>query len=152
MGTDTFNPGASRRSVRQAGLVLAALLSACAGGPQTDAPSEQTAFLDLYAVEADAGVDCISRAAIKSTRVIGDRTIEFTMRGGKRYINILPNTCPGLRPGRTVGFETRQSRLCSLDVVRLYEQSAVDLRPTTGCGLGRFNEVVQGGVVLEDDE
>ena len=133
-------------------LLIPVLLASCASTSENEEPSEQTAFLDLYSIEGDEGRDCISRSAIRSIRVIGDRTIEFNMRGGESYVNILPNTCPGLRPGRTISYETRQSRLCKLDIIRLFDQSATGLRPTISCGLGKFNEVVQGGVVLDDDD
>ncbi len=133
------------------GVLVTALSVGCATTGE-DRDTEQTAFLDFYTAESDDGQDCISRANIDSIRIIGDRTIEFKMRGGDSFINVLPHTCPGLRPGRTISYETRQSRLCKIDTISLFDQSGVTLRPTTRCGLGRFHEIVTGDVVIEDDE
>ncbi|MEM0952883.1 MAG: hypothetical protein AAGI24_01980 [Pseudomonadota bacterium] len=133
-------------------LAVALCFGGCASSPESEAPSEQDTFLDLISLETDEGLNCINRSAIKNTRIIGDRTIEFQMRGDKTYINILPHRCPGLRPGRTLVYETRQARLCSLDVIRILDPGIPGYRPTGSCGLGKFNEVIQAGVVLDDED
>jgi len=83
--------------------------------------------------------DCIPLQSIRETRVRDDRTIDFYMRGGKVYRNVLPGTCPQLGFEERFAYQTSLSRLCSTDII------TVLLMPNTtrgaSCGLGKFQPV-----------
>jgi hypothetical protein len=83
--------------------------------------------------------DCIPLQSIRETRVRDDRTIDFYMRGGKVYRNVLPGTCPQLGFEERFAYQTSLSRLCSTDII------TVLLMPSTtrgaSCGLGKFQPV-----------
>lgn len=133
---------------------LSTLLTACAStgeGEDTD-PGGAELLLDLSQFDEDEGEFCIPLARINSMKILGDQAIEFRMKGGESYINILPNKCPGLRPNRTIMYETRQSQLCHVDIIRVMEQFSSGMQPIVSCGLGRFHIVPAGAPVVGGEE
>ena len=91
------------------------------------------------ATPAGKAEDCIPLQSIRETRVRDDKTIDFYMRGGKVYRNVLPGTCPQLGFEERFAYQTSLSRLCSTDII------TVLLMPNTtrgaSCGLGKFQPV-----------
>ena len=130
-------------------LALTLWLAGCASTKDAEEPEDPFA---LYGFEQEGGEYCIPMNRIKTTRILSNRVIVFEMKGGESYINILPATCPGLRPNRPLMYETRQAQLCHVDIVRLLDPSSVDFRPMGSCSLGRFHSVPQGMPVIADDE
>lgn len=103
-------------------------------------------------VDSEYSVSCVQISRIESTRVLNNRAIEFRMRGGETYINILPNRCPGLSSNRPFMYETSISRLCDLDLIRPLETGLGGMRPVGACGLGKFQPMVTGGAPIFDDD
>ena len=136
-------------------LFLIGLLGACASTDEVSEEESEEAeselLVDLSQFEGEEGEFCIPRARIHTMNVLGDQAIEFKMKGGGSYINILPNACPGLRPGRTIMYETRQSQLCHVDIIRVMESFGSGMQPIVTCGLGRFYEVPQGAPAVGGD-
>ena len=158
------NPAAESRrdrppntpALRRGALLLLSLLAAVLGGCSTTETTEpdEAAISILPPLDDSAAERCISLSRVASTRVIDSRNIEFRMQGGKVYINILPNRCPGLRKGQPFMYRTSLNNLCDLDLITVLDTGGFGLRPMGSCGLGRFYPVQGGGVdvILEDDD
>jgi hypothetical protein len=84
--------------------------------------------------------NCVFIANIQQTRVVDDRTIDFTMRDGRVLRNTLPNTCGGLKVNRSFGYKTSQSQLCNVDIITVIVQGAGPVRGAS-CGLGDFTPI-----------
>ena len=82
---------------------------------------------------------CIPLQNIRETRVRDDQTIDFYMRGGQVYRNVLPNQCPQLGFEERYSYATSLSELCSTDIITVLFSSP----PYRGasCGLGQFQPV-----------
>lgn len=84
-------------------------------------------------------VSCVPLQSIRSTRVHGDRTIDFHMGGGKVYRNTLPNSCPGLGFEERFSYKTSLSQLCSVDIITVLQSPG--LNQGASCGLGEFQPI-----------
>jgi len=84
-------------------------------------------------------VDCVQLQSIQSTRVHGDSTIDFHLRGGKVYRNTLPQSCPMLGFEERFLYKTSLSQLCSVDIITVLQSP--NLTPGPSCGLGQFQPV-----------
>ena len=102
-------------------------------------------------VNSDDAVRCISLARIDRVNVLDNQSIEFHMRGGESYINILPHSCPGLRRNQPFMYRTSLNQLCDLDIITVLDQGGFGLRPMGSCGLGRFEPLIIGNVPPVDD-
>jgi hypothetical protein len=113
-----------------AGFRLAAsllpLLAAASAGAQDEGAFDRTPR------------DCIVVQSIDDTDAIDDQNIIFRMRGSKVYRNHLPRKCPGLERENRIAYETRTSRLCSIDTITVLEDFGVGFRPGFTCRLGEF--------------
>ena len=116
------------------------LLAACSS---TEPVEEEPLLLPL--LDDSEAERCISLSRVASTRVLDSSTIEFRMRGGETYINILPRRCPGLRAGQPFMYKTSQSVLCNLDLISVLDTSGFGYRPMGSCGLGMFRPTLMGG-------
>ena len=114
----------------------AALVAGCA--PVAPAVPSETNFADARTV--GAAVDCIERNQILEARVRSGRVIDFHLRNGRVYRNILPNSCPGLTY-QSFSYEPGQSRLCSIDLVTVRTGGV----PGASCGLGTFQQIEGAG-------
>lgn len=133
--------------------LLACLITACASTEEAAEPEATGAdlLLDLSQFDSDEGESCIPLMRMDSLKILSDQAIEFRMKGGDTYINILPRRCLGLRPNRAIMYETRQSQLCNLDIIKVMEPYAGGLQPVGSCGLGRFHLVPEGVPVVGDE-
>jgi hypothetical protein len=124
-------------------LVWAAFASLAIGGVTTAAISSggaserRTKALEAYTPVGKA-VDCVSISQIRSTRVIDDKTIDFTMVGGKVYRNTLPYSCPSLGFEQRFSYRTSTSQLCHVDTIRVLQSFGGGVQEGAGCGLGKF--------------
>jgi hypothetical protein len=111
-----------------------AALASCAAPQPGSQPEAETAARSAQAANAE---DCLNLPAIRETRVIDDRTIDFYMRDGSIYRNALPYACPQLGLEEAFTYKTSLSKLCSADIIRVVHTGA---GPTLGasCGLGKF--------------
>lgn len=106
--------------------LLSASGAAFAGGKKTD---------NLRPV--GKAVNCVQLRQISSTSVRDDRTIDFHMLGGKIYRNTLPYSCPGLGFEEKFMYKTSLSRLCSVDIITVLNNTG-GLSRGASCGLGKF--------------
>jgi len=83
-------------------------------------------------------VDCVPLSQVRSSRVIDDRTIDFTLAGGKVYRNTLPYSCPSLASEERFSHRTSLNQLCSVDTIRVLQSFGGGLQEGAGCGLGKF--------------
>jgi hypothetical protein len=86
-------------------------------------------------------ISCVPLASIRSTKVVDNSTIDFTMAGGKMYRNSLPQSCPGLKFEDRFSYRTSIGQLCSVDIVRVLHDYGGRLTEGAGCGLGKFQPV-----------
>ncbi len=91
------------------------------------------------AMPAGDPVDCIN-LPIGQSVVRNDRTIDFFV-GRKVYRNVLPQSCPSLGFDRAFSYATSISRLCSLDIITVLQQTGGQLSRGASCGLGKFQPV-----------
>lgn len=89
------------------------------------------------AVPTGPAVDCVSIAAIRSTNVVDNKTIDFVMNGRKTLRNTLPNSCPQLGFERAFSYQTSIGQLCSVDIITVIVQGG-GLTRGASCGLGKF--------------
>lgn len=85
--------------------------------------------------EAD---NCIRRSLIRNTRVRSDQVIDFEMRTGKTYRNVLPRSCPRLGFEEAFTFNTSIDQFCRQELIFVLEQIGGTVQRGTGCGLGDF--------------
>lgn len=86
-------------------------------------------------------VNCVNIRNIRSTHVRNDRVIDFEMRGGKVYRNVLPNGCPGLGFDRAFSYRLSTTQLCSVDIITVINNSGAGIDRGASCGLGSFRPV-----------
>lgn len=75
--------------------------------------------------------------------MVDDRTIDFYMSGREVLRNTLPDACQGLGIEKAFTYSTSLSRLCSVDVITVVQQSGGP-RSGASCGLGNFAPYVAG--------
>ena len=92
------------------------------------------------------------RRGIKSTNIIGNQAIEFRMRSGVTYINVLPKACPSLTRNRILSWETSLSRLCHLDILKVLDRVGSNVQMVGACGLGYFHPLPEGAIAAPLDE
>lgn len=112
-----------------AALLVASLIGAA---PAMAAPAAATKL-----VPAGAPVNCITASSIRTTRVIDENTVDFTLNGNKIFRNHLPNGCPGLNFDRAFAYAPTTNQLCSVDTITVIQQGGGPMRGAT-CGLGPF--------------
>ncbi len=84
---------------------------------------------------------CVTRWQIRSTDVIDDQTIDFRMNNGDIYRNRLPHRCSGLGFEEAFSYETSTSQLCSVDIIKVIDNTAGRLDTRGACGLGKFQQI-----------
>ncbi len=117
-------------------LVAAALLVAAGSAQAADRSPEAELARAVEGRVAGPPVDCIELRDIRSSRIIDRTAIVYEVSRGTHYINRPESGASSLRSGLTLVTDTHSPRLCSVDIVRLYD-------PTAGMqmgsiGLGKF--------------
>jgi len=107
---------------------------AVAGDMQPEAVEEKFELIG----EAE---NCVNRSLIRSTDVVDDYTIDFTMAGGKVYRNTLPRRCPGLGFEDAFSYRTSINRLCNVDIIRVIRNFGGGINEGAACGLGKFQQI-----------
>ena len=117
--------------------ILAVFLALATASCVTD--SSQTPRSQQLWTPQGEPVSCIITNQIRSTHVVDDRTIHFSMTGRNRmYRNELPFPCPGLAFSRSFKHNSRTGRLCNVDTITVIQAG----RRGATCGLGRFQPMV----------
>ncbi|WP_339703219.1 hypothetical protein [uncultured Sphingosinicella sp.] len=121
----------TRRASGLTGIFATLALAACSTpeAPVEPAPAPVS--------ETASGERCVGLAAIRSTRVVDDSTIDFTMRDGRILRNTLPHACPSLGFEEAFTYSTSLSQLCSTDIITVVLQGGGP-RLGASCGLGTF--------------
>ena len=98
------------------------------------------------------GQSCINRSQIRQTLVRNDQVIDFEMRGGKVYRNVLTSPCPGLGVDRAITYNTTIDQLCSPEIIYVLQNFGGRPQRGAACGLGKFVPVkyVRGEKDKED--
>ena len=85
---------------------------------------------------AGAPVDCIQLRSIRSSQIIDRTAILYEAGNGTIYVNRPEGGASSLDKWDILVTDTHSSRLCSIDVVRLYDSGA--RMPTGFVSLGEF--------------
>ena len=118
-----------------AGALLLAVSPAQAT-PERDARSAAELDRALEGRTAGEPVDCLQLRDIRSSRIINRTAILYEMNNGTIYVNRPRSGASTLDKWDVLVTDTHLSRLCSIDIVRLYDPG---LRIQTGfVGLGEF--------------
>ena len=97
--------------------------------------------------EVEGTEDCIYLRMLRSTDVLDDRNILFEMTGGKVYRNFLPRRCHSLSIRKSFMYESRASRLCRSDRIRVIDSMSMGTGLTgPSCALGKFYPVSENEV------
>ena len=88
--------------------------------------------------KTDKVESCVSLQRIDQTRILDTQNILFEMRNGDRYLNTLPLKCSGLTPYRAISYKPSINRLCSTDIITVFEPGQPAPNSYGSCGLGKF--------------
>lgn len=118
-----------------AGALLLAVIPAHAG---TDRESRSAAELSRMIEGRVAGepVDCINLRDIRSSRIVSRTAIVYETVGGRLYVNRPQMGRESLDKWDVLVTDTHSDRLCSIDVVHLYNQGS--WMHSGFVGLGKF--------------
>jgi len=88
---------------------------------------------------------CLRLDSISRTRILNDRYVVFETGRSERWLAKLPQKCPMLRPDSKLEFDTRDSRVCQWDEVRVLIETSPGRFPTPGppCQLPEFHQISQ---------
>lgn len=82
---------------------------------------------------------CVIVRRIDNTVVVDDKTVLFYMRGGDIYENFLKRSCPGLGRAKSFSYGVATGRLCSSDMITVFDPFSPE--PGQTCGLGEFRPI-----------
>lgn len=121
------------------GALLMSAASAMAAEQPADSPAprgEASLAAMLEGRVAGKPVDCLNLRDIRSSRIIDRTAIVYDTGGGTFYVNRPRMGADSLRRDKVMVTDTQSSRLCSIDVVHLYDSAS---RMQMGfVGLGDF--------------
>lgn len=121
------------------GALLMSAASVMAAEPPADSPAargEARLAAMLEGRVAGKPVDCLNLHDIRSSRIIDRTAIVYDTGGGTLYVNRPRSGKESLRRDNVMVTDTHSSRLCSIDIVRLYDTAS---RMEVGfVGLGDF--------------
>ncbi len=112
----------------------AALLAATSAGAASQTPQERMSKA-LEGRTAGAPVDCLNLREIQSSQIIDRTAILYTV-GRIVYVNTPTSGATFLDSSDILLTDTHSSQLCSIDSVRLLDQSSH--MPSGSVGLGKF--------------
>lgn len=85
---------------------------------------------------------CISSQRLARTKVINDKTVDFTLRNGKVFRNTLLTRCSIIRNNDRFTYQQdSSSRLCKGDKISSLETISDRLQSFGLCGLGTFQQI-----------
>ena len=128
------------------GLVSAGLAATqlSARDPRNEAAAELSAdgqsFGDGAKVTGSART-CVPLTAIRNSRVLSDRVIDFDNGGRTGYRVVLSQSCPQLGFEQRFAYETSLSQLCAQDIITVL-QGTPPMRGAS-CGLAPFQPITR---------
>lgn len=139
-------PGAGGEEAAEAAAVAGADQPAAEGGytfpPEVEALLNKASDPESYA-ETER---CISTREIRNTEILDQQHLVFELTGNRLYLVQFQYTCPGLRRGASIIYESRNNRLCRLDQIRAFEPGPAI--PNPPCSVPGFMPVEEGQVAL----
>jgi len=124
-------------------------LTACAATPDQQARTERNEAAAELAAGGQSFGDgarlagptrsCIPIQQIRNSRVLGDRVIDFEMRGGEVYRVVIPQGCPQLGFEQRFTYATSLSQLCQQDIITVLQGPG--LMRGASCGLAPFQPI-----------
>lgn len=120
-------------------LAAASLAAGCTAERPIDAGSDGEAKLAaaLQGYQASGPpVTCVNSRDLQGNRSVGEGAIIFESIGSTLYVNRPPAGCPELKRNRALRTRTTSTRLCSGDLVSVFDP--VSGFEYGGCGLGDF--------------
>ena len=90
-------------------------------------------------------ISCIQPSRIRTTNVLDNQTIDFTMINGDVYRNTLPYRCPGLGFEERFAYKLSTNSLCSVDIITVLQSGGMGLMQGASCGLGSFQQIQKVG-------
>lgn len=110
-------------NMRIAKLALAAvMLSVCASAQAGDGKTQEEKLAKaLEGRTAGAPVDCINQRDIRNTRIFDRIAILYEMNNGTYYLNRPTSGASSLSWGDVLVTDTHSNQLCSIDIVKLYD-------------------------------
>ncbi|OBV09853.1 hypothetical protein [Erythrobacter dokdonensis] len=118
-------------------LIAVTMVAAACAPVERDPDADPAAGAPEVRVVGEAQ-SCINRPQIRQTMVRSDRVIDFEMRGGKVYRNILPSKCPGISIERAFTYNTTIDQLCTPEIIYVLTNIGGVPQRGAGCGLGKF--------------
>ncbi len=85
---------------------------------------------------------CLWMPQLDHIEIVDDFTLVFHMHGGKKYVNVLPYRCAGLKRRGTFLHETATNNYCDLDIITIIDNST-GMR-LNSCPLGHFELYEEG--------
>src|SRR5690606_4944258 len=111
------------RSLAAAAMLL--IGAATAGqAAQSDRTPEAKLAKAIEGRQAGKPVDCLQLRDIRSSEIIDGKALVYRTTNGTVYINTPRSGASSLRWGNILVTDTRSSQLCSIDIVRLYDQAS----------------------------
>lgn len=129
-------------------LMLAPMAGLMACSMTGDEPRADPALAGPAVKVVGEAQSCINRSSIRTTRVRSDQVIDFEMRGGKVFRNVLADPCPRLGLERSFTYNTSVNQLCRPEIIYTLDTMGGRLDRGAGCSLGDFVPVEY----LEDGE
>lgn len=117
-------------------LLMTGAMLASAGVAQAASDRSPAARLERIIAGRVAGqpVDCLNQQDIRSSQIIDNAAIVYETNGGTLYVNRPTSGAMSLRSGLTLVTDTHSPRLCSIDIVRLYDSGSRMQSGTVGLG------------------
>jgi len=118
-------------------LILAAAIALPSAAVQAK-PADPAAQLARITAGRTAGtpVDCIQLNQIRSTQIVRDTAIVYSMNDGTIYVNQPASGANFLDSDDVLVTDTHSSQLCSVDIVKLLDSGTH--MSTGSVGLGKF--------------
>ena len=116
------------------GAALLAPISVSAASVRDNSRAEARLAKALEGRVAGKPVDCINLRDIQSSEIIDGTAIVYKTGGGRLYVNYPKSGAESLERDDILLTKTWESRLCSIDIVRLIDQGSRFERGFVGLG------------------
>lgn len=134
------------RSIIKSSIILASVFTLAvatqAQEENSDTSASDNADTDAKVTEIGEPERCINSGRLARTKVINDKTVDFTLRNGKVYRNTLLTNCAIIRNNDRFTFRRDlSSQLCKGDQISSLETISDRLQSFGLCGLGTFQQI-----------
>jgi hypothetical protein len=130
-------------------LAGAAALSGCMMSSNQEARTERNEAAAILSADGHTYGDgarvtgpaqsCVPLSAIRSSRVLSDRVIDFGNGNRTTYRVVLPQDCPNLGFEQRFSYATSLSQLCATDIITVLQSPGVTRGAS--CGLAPFQPI-----------